>query len=166
MKRSCRYTVVTDGAMNRFRVFDNASQKFMQETFRQKIMAQHAADGLNEQDALEMTASAPSPTPTAILRHPMAAPEGQHVDKRQQIVLAALVGKVVCSGCGKEYHGFKTHSTSDIPKHSIKVTRYVNFDGANLTVDITCTDCGHGGLYKFDGNPLQDEDLAVRLEGK
>ena len=101
----------------------------------------------------------------AVAKHPMAATEGQHLDKRQRVVLAALAGKVKCSGCGKAdpgHSGSLAVGPAAAPVHSIKVTRYIGFDTPNLKVDLICTNCTHYGLYEFDGNPLMDAGIVPR----
>ena len=86
---------------------------------------------------------------------------------RQQIVLAALAGKVKCSAFDKEYRGHNRqtppvghHPLDAAPVHCIRIMRYINFSGENLTVDLICRNCAHTGMYAFDGNPLIDAGLV------
>jgi hypothetical protein len=89
--------------------------------------------------------------------------------KAQQIVLNALAGKVKCSSCDTKFHDPQCRvRAARFPLGSfleaeplgrapaIKVTRYIGHDSKNLTVDLTCNNCAHTGLYYFDGNPLLD----------
>jgi len=93
-----------------------------------------------------------------------------------QIVLDALVGKVVCSNCTKEYHGAEHQTVGGVtyppsPTHSLKVTRYIGYDTPKLTVDLTCTSCDHTGLYAFPDNPLVEflkefDDIVSKLKSR
>lgn len=81
------------------------------------------------------------------------------MDGWQTLVLTQLEGKVCCSKCGKGYYG---HSGSlavgpaAAPVHSLKVTRYLGADDprSKLMVDLECVECGHGGMYQFENNPI------------
>ena len=81
------------------------------------------------------------------------------MDGWQTLVLKKLEGKVCCSKCGKGYYG---HSGSlavgpaAAAVHSLKVTRYLGADDprSKLMVDLECVECGHGGMYQFENNPI------------
>tara|TARA_Y100001949_G_scaffold174371_1_gene181694 strand:+ start:2019 stop:2555 length:537 start_codon:yes stop_codon:yes gene_type:complete len=168
-----RWTVTPDAPNSCWRVFDTIKNKFEDRTWTLRVQAEARCDELNESDYEEvpemnaedisLSEDLPGQHDRYSVKHPMAATEGQHLDKRQRVVLAALAGKVKCSGCGKAYHG---HSGSlavgpaAAPVHSIKVTRYDGFETPELTVGLNCVSCGHGGLYTFDGNPLMDAGIV------
>jgi hypothetical protein len=185
MNENHRYTITPDAPAGCYRIFDQDERKYLEETHKLQVQAEAVAAEMNlmeeagapiNPDEVEGDAFGPPGTPppasaTKGLVNPVATatttatttPEGSHlVDKRHQCVLDALAGKVVCSSCGKEYHGHNgSHAVGPAaaPVHSIKVTRYLGFDTEDLTVDINCVDCGHGGLYEFKGNPLMDAGL-------
>ena len=70
---------------------------------------------------------------------------------RQNIVLGLLVGKVVCSQCG---HKLVPAPSNMLLWDQLVVTRWLDAEGDQLTVDLDCRMCGHGGLYEFPDNPL------------
>ena len=179
-----RYTIAPDAPSKGYRIFDNATEKFVLEDGRtitkiypRLVQAEAEAQELNEMDALEADAADPTTvsedatTSHSSVTKATAPPKyGDWANRdeyknamRQEVVLGALAGKVVCSACGKAYHGDSGSlavGPAAAPTHSIKVTRYIGFDTPNLTVDIDCMDCGHGGLYEFAGNPLIDAGIV------
>jgi len=174
MNEEKRYRVVHDGAQKCWRIFDNLSEKFTPYTHKRQVQADAECDDLNKMYTEQEEAAAVGgltgrfldPVPAGeVAKHPMAATEGSHLDKRHQCVLDALAGKVVCSACGKAYYGSGPSDARVDAKGwtRIKVTRYIGFDTADLTVDIDCVDCGHGGLYEFKGNPLIDAGIVAPL---
>ncbi len=88
-------------------------------------------------------------------RQPLA-PTSRNI-KSQRIILDALAGKVKCSACGTKFHDplgsfLEAEPLGRAP--AIMVTRFIGHDSKNLTVDLTCNNCAHTGLYHFKDNPL------------
>ena len=185
-----RYSITPDEPAGCYRIFDQDERKYLEKTYKLQVQAEAVAAEMNlmeaagapiNPDEVEGDAFGPPGTPppasaTKGLVKGRLSPAGAAAraiainnddtdtddNKRHQCVLDALAGKVVCSVCGKEYHGNSgSHAVGPAaaPVHSIKVTRYLGFDTANLTVDLGCVDCGHGGLYRFKGNPLMDAGI-------
>ena len=80
---------------------------------------------------------------------------------RQNIVLGLLVGKVICSQCD---HKLVPAPSNMLLWDQLVVTRWLNANGDQLTVDLDCRMCGHGGLYEFPDNPLLEFEGDPKVE--
>lgn len=165
-----RYMIVSDGA-GCFEIYDIFGGRHIQSTMppnRRKKW--DTEDGAKAWIAIhgENYAKTHGQQSHSTLRHPMATTGGPHLDKRQQVVLDALAGKVKCSNCLKEYHGSAHQKVGPVtypppPTHSLTVTRYIGFESPKLTVDLSCNNCDHTGLYEFPGNPLIDAGVCEEI---
>jgi len=174
-KEQQRYMIVHDGPETCWLIFDKVENKYLRDeegkrsTFRLKVSAEARVDELmcannnnDEPDDLDLEVEMESANNILEDLHELEEKMGA---ERNQVVLDALVGKVMCSHCTKEYHGPISRDPKFGPEviHSIKVTRYIGFDTPNLKVDLTCNNCAHTGLYAFNGNPLIDAGIIEKI---
>ena len=180
-----------DGPETCWLIFDKVENKYLRDeegkrsTFRLKVSAEARVDELmcannnnDEPDDLDLEVEMESANNILEDLHeleekireserPSRSVAASHwTEKRNQVVLDALVGKVMCSHCTKEYHGHNGSlavGPGAAPVHGIKVTRYIGFDTPNLKVDLTCNYCSHTGLYHFNGNPLIDAGIIEKI---
>lgn len=156
-----RYTIRSVGA-GCFEIYDNVEGRHIHNTFTKKWASEASAKAWiavnGEQDRGQRSYST--------LRNPI---EGDvPLEARERVVLEALAGKVKCSNCAKEYHGSAHQKVGPVtfppmPMHSLTVTRYIGFNSSKLTVDLSCTNCAHTGLYEFPGNPLIDAGVYEEI---
>ena len=175
-----RYQTTPDGA-GCFEIFDKVKGRHIQgERFHREVEAQAWASAKNkelhlgddytygdEPDDLELEAEMEDrgQRSYSTVKNPITSKsltELSAARAREQVVLNALAGKVKCSSCDIPFRvRTQQQVLLDVNALAIKVTRYINFDGPNLTVDLTCNTCLHTGLYYFDGNPLLEEASAT-----
>ena len=175
-----RYQITPDGA-GCFEIFDKVEGRHIQgERFHREVEAQAWASAKNkelhlgddytygdEPDDLELEAEMEDrgQRSYSTVKNPITSKsltELSAARAREQVVLNALAGKVKCSSCDIPFRvRTQQQVLLDVNALAIKVTRYINFDGPNLTVDLTCNTCLHTGLYYFDGNPLIEEASAT-----
>jgi hypothetical protein len=174
-----RYQITPDGAGG-FEIFDKGDARYIGERFHREVEAQAWASAKNEElhlgddytygdepDDLELEAEMEDrgQRSYSTVKNPITSKsltELSAARAREQVVLNALAGKVKCSSCDIPFRvRTQQQVLLDVNALAIKVTRYINFDGPNLTVDLTCNTCLHTGLYYFDGNPLLEEASAT-----
>ncbi len=175
-----RYQITPDGAGG-FEIFDKVEGRHIQgERFHREVEAQAWASAKNEElhlgddytygdepDDLELEAEMEDrgQRSYSTVKNPITSKSLTKLSAaraREQVVLNALAGKVKCSSCDIPFRvRTQQQVLLDVNALAIKVTRYINFDGPNLTVDLTCNTCLHTGLYYFDGNPLLEEASAT-----
>jgi hypothetical protein len=193
-KEQQRYRIVHDGPETCWLIFDKVENKYLRDeegkrsAFRRKVLAEARVDELmslqwimsanNNDDPDDLDLEVEMESANNILEdlheleEKIRESENFHTpekkgfqSQRNQVVLDALVGKVMCSHCTKEYHGPISRDPKFGPEviHSIKVTRYIGYDTPNLKVDLTCNNCAHTGLYHFNGNPLIDAGIIEKI---
>ncbi len=74
----------------------------------------------------------------------------QSPEEAREITLKTLFldMNMKCKGCGMVYR-----TSTDLEK--LDITRYVDLNNPDaMSVDLTCTACGHSGMHTFRPNPF------------
>lgn len=144
-----RYNVVPDGAINRWKIFDNQENKLLDQVFSSRHIA--------EVRMKELSAIAENPGSSSSARRKaqvimdvVGTPE-----KNREILVKALFLEMnmTCTSCNLTY-------ATGADLEQLQIEKYFDADNPNrMTVYLTCH-CGHSGQYTFKPNPFMMANVS------
>ena len=151
-----------------YRIFDNYSEKWLDETYVLQVQAQAAADDLNEMNEMEasglLDVEAEKTEELGIEDamesfKPPANSQGWVTPTRAKLLRYLFDRTVFCSEC-------KTVFTAELGKRNIHQLKFLYGDRAYhtviddpdyLKVDLECLFCNHRGVIELRPNPFMDD---------
>ena len=136
-----RYNVVPDGSINRWRIFDNRENKFLDQVFSSRHKAEVK---MKELSAADSAAASSRRKKTQEIMDVIGTPE-----KNRELLVKSLFLdlNMTCTGCNLTYA-----TAADLEQ--LDITKYRDVGNPDsMTVYLTCH-CGHSGEYTFKPNPF------------
>ena len=145
-----RYNVVPDGAINRWKIFDNQENKLLDQVFSSRHIAEVRMKELSASDA-----SRRKMRKAQAIMDVVGTPE-----KNREVLVKALFLEMnmTCTSCNLTYA-----TAADLEQLQIEKYRDVGYPDS-MTVYLTCH-CGHSGEYTFKPNPFMMSNVSSDAYG-
>ena len=144
-----RYNVVPDGAINRWKIFDNQENKLLDQVFSSRHIAEVRMKELSA-IAENPGSSSSSRRKAQVIMDVVGTPE-----KNREILVKALFLEMnmTCTSCNLTY-------ATGADLEQLQIEKYFDADNPNrMTVYLTCH-CGHSGQYTFKPNPFMMANVS------